>query len=125
LDVEKQVDYWRHGARESLRSVPVLADGEFWAEALFWTHLGVEKALKAHVVKVKQAPPPYIHNLPRLAAIAKLDLSPSQAQLCDDLNIYQRIARYPHEKVSEPNAEYARRLVSEAREFIEWLLKRL
>jgi HEPN domain-containing protein len=125
LDVEKQVDYWRHGARESLRSVPVLADGEFWAEALFWTHLGVEKALKAHVVKVTGKAPPYIHNLTRLAEIAGLDPSPAQLRLCDSLNRYQRIARYPYESVQEPDSDTSRRLLQEAKEFIEWLLTRL
>jgi len=125
LDVEKQLKYWREGAREALRSVPVLEEGEFWAEALFWTHLAVEKALKAHVVKSTRETPPYVHNLVRLGEIAGLDLSSVQIRLCDSLNRYQRLARYPYQSVCEPDSDTSRRLLSEAREFLEWLLTRL
>jgi HEPN domain-containing protein len=125
MDVERQIDYWREGARKSLRSVPVLEEGEFWSEALFWTHLAVEKALKAHVAKITQSAPPYIHKLTRLMEIAGLELSPEQVQLCEDLTIYQRLARYPHEKVKEPDAQTARTLIRNAEELMEWLLKRL
>jgi HEPN domain-containing protein len=125
LDYEKQVSYWRDGARESLRSVPVLEDGEFWVEALFWTHLAVEKALKAHVVKATNDVPPYIHNLPRLAETAGLHLSDDQLRLCDSLTRHQRLARYPYQAVREPDGDTSRRLLREAKEFLEWLLTRL
>ena len=125
MDIEKQINYWREGAHASLRSVPTLADGEFWAEALFWTHLAVEKALKAHVVKVTNAVPPYIHALTRLAEIAQIALTPEQVRLCKDLNLYHRFARYPDESVSEPDRASAECLLSDAKEFLEWLLQKL
>jgi len=125
LDIEKHLRYWSEGAHEAMRSVPVLEDGEFWTEALFWTHLAVEKALKAHVVKATQAVPPYIHNLIRLAEKAGVQLTTEQQTLCEDLNLYQRLARYPHESVREPDSSTSRRLLLQAREFVECLLKKL
>lgn len=125
MEYEKQVSYWQEGAPRALRSVPHLEDGEFWAEALFWTHLAVEKALKAHVVKVTQHTPPYIHNLMRLAEIAALNLSPDQVRLCDDLSRYQRLARYPYQSRQEPDSDTARRLLRDGKELVEWLLRRL
>ena len=125
MDVEKQIAYWREGARLASRSVPVLEEGGFWLEALFWTHLCVEKSLKAHVAKTTRDIPPYTHNLVRLAEAASLDLSPGQLQLCEDLSIYQRIARYPDDAVGEPDGALSQRLLRDAKEFQEWLLKKL
>jgi HEPN domain-containing protein len=125
LDVEKQLNYWREGARRALRSVPVLEEGEFWIEALFWTHLAVEKALKAHVVKRTRKAPPYIHKLTRLAQIAGVNLSAKQTEMCEDLSLYQRLARYHDEPAREPDGATARRLLHDGKELMTWLLKEL
>ncbi len=91
MDVERQIKYWCDGSEKALRSVPILVDGGFWAEALFWTHLGVEKLLKARVVRKTKDVPPYIHKLVRLAEIADLKLSTGQLELCEELSKYQRL----------------------------------
>jgi len=125
LDVEKQVAYWRDGAPDAFRSVPTLRENGFWREALFWAHLGVEKAFKAHVVRVTRAVPPYIHNLLRLAEIAQIELSAGQIAFCNALNECQREARYPDLTVPEPDATAASKLLDQAEEMSQWLLKRL
>ncbi|KPL09626.1 hypothetical protein AMJ85_06335 [candidate division BRC1 bacterium SM23_51] len=125
MDIQKQIDYWRQGACRALRSVPALEEREFWEEALFWTHLAIEKALKAHVVKSTDDIPPYTHKLVRLAEIAGLNLSPDQLGLCEELGIRQRLARYPDEAIGEVDGATARRLLHAGREFYEWLLKNL
>lgn len=125
MDVERQIAYWRDGSATALRSVPTLMGGEFWSEALFWTHLAVEKALKAHVVKETRAVPPYIHNLVRLAEIAALPLAPEQIQLCKDLSLYQRLCRYEDQAIPEPDKAVAVRLVEKSEEIRRWLLDRL
>ena len=125
MDVQKQIEYWRQGAHAALRSVPTLADGEFWEEALFWTHLAVEKALKAHVVKSTGNTPPYTHKLIRLAEIAGLKLSPVYLQVCEELGIYQRLARYPDKAIREIDTAKARSLLESAKEFYLWLLTNL
>ncbi|MCX7044642.1 MAG: HEPN domain-containing protein [Candidatus Sumerlaeota bacterium] len=125
MDVPKQIEYWQKGSGESLRSVPTLIKGKFWTEALFWMHLAVEKALKANVAKRTQAIPPYIHNLSRLAEIADISLSQTQHLLCQELNDYQRFARYPDMSIPEPDDKTAMRILNSAMEFQQWLLNRL
>jgi HEPN domain-containing protein len=125
MDVEKQIDYWRRGSQKALRSVSALESGGFWEEALFWTHLAVEKALKAHVARAICDIPPYTHKLPRLAQLAGLDLTAAQVQLCQDLSIFQRLARYPDEPAEEVEGAVAERLLEQAKEFHQWLLKKL
>lgn len=125
MDIQKQIAYWRDGSHKALRSVRTLEEGEFWGEALFWTHLATEKALKAHVVKKTQDIPPYIHRLVRLAEITELELSPQQLQLCEAMSEHQRLARYPDEVIPEPGAEIARLLLNQAKEFHQWLLEKL
>jgi HEPN domain-containing protein len=125
LDVEKQIAYWREGAIHSWRTVPVLEEGEFWAEALFWAHLSVEKALKAHVAKVTKNIPPRIHNLARLAETGKIVLTQDQTRLAEALTNFQHLTRYPDREIPEPDAESSRRWLREAKEFREWLLEKL
>ncbi len=98
VDVEKQVEHWRNGALEACRSVPVLAEKRFWPEALFWMHLSIEKAMKAHVARSTRAVPPPLHNLNRLAEIAGIVLDEQQASLCDSLNRWQMLSRYGMER---------------------------
>lgn len=123
MDVQKQINYWRDGSEKALRSIPTLIEGKFWAEALFWMHLAVEKALKAHVSKKTQDIPPYIHNLVRLADISGLALSAKQVELCAELNKYQRLARYPDEAVLEPDDVVAQSLLDKGMELQKWLVK--
>lgn len=125
MDVAKQIAYWRDGSRKALRSIPSLEAGEFWTEALFWMHLAIEKALKAHVTKFTCDVPPYIHKLVRLAEIAQMNLSPEQLLLCEELSIFQRVSRYPDEAITEPPADKAKQLLNDARYLQEWLLQKL
>jgi len=103
----------------------MLAEGRFWSEALYFMHLVVEKAIKAHVVKATKETPPYIHNLIRLAELAGLPLSQNQLKLCVTLNEYQRTARYADVCLQEPSDEDGTRLLSDAKELQEWLLSTL
>lgn len=84
MDVERQITYWRDSSVKAFRSVPMLMDGAFWNEALFWTHLGIKKAFKALVVKRTRDLPPYTHKLIRLAEVAGVELTDSQLRSCGD-----------------------------------------
>jgi HEPN domain-containing protein len=124
-NLEKQLSYWREGSEEALRSVPVLEAASFWAEAFFWTHLAVEKALKAHVVSTTHQVPPLIHNLVRLAELARLPLTSEQLELCDELNRWQSLARYGVTTQQEIADDEARTLLERARSLRKWLIERL
>ncbi len=66
-----------------------------------------------------------IHNLVRLAALARLALEPEQLELCDELNKWQSIARYGVSKQKEIAADEARDLLERARKLRTWLVEKL
>lgn len=122
MDIDKQIEYWVDGTPKAWRSVPLLRENGFYLEALFYAHLAVEKALKAHVAKVTQGVPPYIHNLLRLTQLAELEIDASTEALCEKLTKFQGIARYPDITIRDPINEHdAKYLLTES----ELLWKRL
>lgn len=50
-NTQRIIDRWREGALAELDAAKVLYDSGLLRQALFWTHLAIEKALKAHVVQ--------------------------------------------------------------------------
>jgi HEPN domain-containing protein len=63
INVEKQVDYWMSGAEGDLESAEILIDKKRLLHGLFFCHLVIEKAMKAHVVKQTNTIAPRSHNL--------------------------------------------------------------
>jgi len=51
INVEKNIKHWHKGVSGSLKSANILLENGRQAEALFFAHLALEKALKALVVK--------------------------------------------------------------------------
>jgi len=51
MDVEKQADYWKIGSQEDLAAARHLMEKDHCRHALFFAHLAIEKALKAHVCR--------------------------------------------------------------------------
>ncbi len=86
LNVEKQINQLRDGALEAWSDAAYLLEGNRVWFGLFAVHLAVEKALKAHVIKETRDIPPFIHNLPNLADVARLNLNEEQKNLLADLN---------------------------------------
>ncbi len=52
INIQKQIDYWINGAVDDLESAKVLVERKRLLHGLFFCHLVIEKALKAHVVKI-------------------------------------------------------------------------
>ncbi len=52
IDIEKQVVYWRDGAHEDWEMAEDLVARGKTRYGLFFAHLALEKALKAHVCRV-------------------------------------------------------------------------
>jgi len=63
LDIKKQIDYWIKGAEEDLKSADLLIQKKRILHGLFFCHLVIEKAIKAHVVKAYGEFAPRSHNL--------------------------------------------------------------
>lgn len=63
LDIQKQIEFWKSGALESFDTAVILLNKRKYLHGLFFCHLTIEKALKAHVIKEKKKFPPKTHNL--------------------------------------------------------------
>lgn len=63
MDTKKQVEYWITNAENDLETAKLLIDNRKILHGLFFCHLVIEKAIKAHVVIETKEIPPKSHNL--------------------------------------------------------------
>jgi len=125
MDIPKQIDYWRSGAEEDLAASWSLLEKGHLRHALFFAHLSLEKMLKAHVSKATRKTPPKIHNLVRLAGIAKLRMSEPELKTLRDFDRYQLEGRYPGTMKVPLNLRTARSDLAWAERTIKRLKKEL
>jgi HEPN domain-containing protein len=125
INVEKQMVYWRDGALESWKDAEYNNKDGRIAFGLFATHLTIEKALKAHVVKNTKKIPPMIHNLISSANLAGLKLTSQQLQLFAKLNPMNIEARYPGNIGKALTKVEAESIAKRTKVALEWLIKEL
>ncbi|HSM72465.1 MAG TPA: HEPN domain-containing protein [Anaerolineales bacterium] len=128
LNVEKEVAYWSDTAGKDLQFASRLIareDEEEILYSLFFLHLTLEKAFKAHVVKQTKKLPPRTHNLLLLAELGKINLSDEQNDFCGKINMYNIEARYPNLFIPTPTLEKAKEYLEQTKELMEWLIKQL
>ncbi|OIO90375.1 MAG: hypothetical protein AUK02_01255 [Anaerolineae bacterium CG2_30_58_95] len=126
INIEKHVAYWRDTATKDLQFAERLInrDQEI-AYGLFFVHLSLEKAIKAHVCKQTKQIPPRIHNLLALAKLGEVGLSQEQRDYCTKMNLYNIEGRYPDMYFPQPSLEKAQEYLATAKEMITWLLNQL
>lgn len=73
IDLNKQIEYWIQGAEDDLVTADLLMCEKRILHGLFFCHLVIEKAIKAHLVKISEEVAPRSHNLIHLSEKAKLD----------------------------------------------------
>ena len=125
VNVEKHIDYWKKGAEECLDTARLLLAGKKDKEALFFTHLALEKAIKALVVKATRDIPPFSHDLLILAKKAKLNLSSEQEEFLADMTRFAVQGRYQDLDRPSPTAKKAKADLKQAEEIIQWLTPKL
>jgi len=125
MDLQKQIDYWTNGSKDDLITSELLINNNRLLHVLFWCHLTIEKAIKAHVIKNTQQIPPRTHNL--IWLLEKTDLSPNDEalKLLGDLMVYQLEGRYPESFPSVPSKPIAFELLNKTKDFHQWLIGRL
>ena len=95
IDITKQISYWRDGSLEDIEVAGELLEKRRYRHGLFFAHLALEKALKAHVARYTRMIPPKIHNLARLSEQTALAISPLQKEFLREFDQYQIEGRYP------------------------------
>ncbi len=98
MDIKKQKAYWINSAKHDLEVAESLFDAQKYDWCLFVGHLVLEKALKACYVNNNNTFPPRIHDLVRLADLAKVDLNEETLDFLDSVNTFNISTRYPDEK---------------------------
>ncbi len=82
IDIDTQIQHWIEGSREEWAVACELIANRRIRHGLFWAHLALEKALKAHVCKQTEDLAPRIHNLARLTELAALDIDQEKKISC-------------------------------------------
>ena len=125
FNVEKHVSRLREGSMQALSDALYLIKDKRIFLSLFSAHLAVEKAIKAHVAQEIEDIPPFIHNLPKLAELARIELTEKQKNLLADLTFYNISGRYQESVGAPPPMPEVKSLMRQAKEMVEWLLKTL
>ena len=115
------MEYWRDGAVDNIEVAEILIEKGKRLEGLFFCHLALEKALKAHVTKATQAVPPKTHNLQRLADIAGLELRESDYRFLGEMMEFQIEGRYPEIGPKVPDKKKTAGYFKKSREVVGWL----
>jgi HEPN domain-containing protein len=95
--MEQDVKYWVDLSRYDIDTAKAMLAGSRYLYVLFTCQQSVEKMLKALVVKNTKDFPPKIHDLIKLANIAKINIETEQKEFLAKLNYYYLETRYPRE----------------------------
>jgi HEPN domain-containing protein len=125
IDIARQVAYWRDSAREDWDVAQDLMAQDRVRHALFFTHLALEKALKAYVCWQTNDLAPRMHNLIRLAEIGALSLSQDYEDVLAEMNAFNLEGRYPDMLMPPPNLSEAQDYLKRSEEVFQWLLSQL
>lgn len=126
IDISKHIAYWRDGAKKDLSFAEklIFKDKEV-LYGLFFAHLSLEKALKAHVCRQTGEIPPRIHKLVALARLGSLDFSQEQLDFLSIVNLYNLEGRYPELDFPGPSLKTTKEYFQKTKEIAEWLIKQL
>lgn len=97
-DTSVQLSYWKQSAQRHWEVAQDLFRTNHRDACLFFCHLTLEKILKAIFLKRTKKTPPYIHDLAKLAALAKVKLSQEQVQDLRTITTFNIAARYDEVK---------------------------
>jgi HEPN domain-containing protein len=125
VDIIQQIAHWRDGALEEWQVASELLEKRRVRQALFFTHLALEKALKAHVCRHTGDLAPRTHNLVRLAEVAGLTVAPEHIDVLAETNEFVLAGRYPDTSFAVPSLGDAQAHQRKAREVFQWLIQQL
>ncbi len=125
MDIDKQIAYWISGAMEDYESAEILIGKNRLLHGMFFCHLVIEKAIKAHVVKTTRDVAPRSHNLIYLAEKAELQFSEEDEIFLGILMKYQLQGRYPDYNPELPDKNTVKEYLNKTNSLLKWLSKRL
>ena len=121
IDIGKQIEFWQTSSGEDLAVARELIDRDRIRHGLFFLHLSLEKALKAHVCRVTGDLAPRIHNLVRLTELADIQFSQEQFDTLAEMNAFNIEGRYPGLSSPSPTPTEAQNYLLQAEGILKWL----
>jgi HEPN domain-containing protein len=125
LNVQKHIEYWIAGAQDDILSAQVLLERGRLLHCLFFCHLVIEKAIKAHVVKATGEVAPRSHSLVLLSEKAGLVFDEDTDDFLGILMKYQLHGRYPDFNPTLPSLDITRKYLSKTEELLKWITEML
>jgi len=125
INVQKQIDYWISGANDDIVTADLLIRERRNLHGLFFCHLVIEKAIKAHLVKKTQDVAPRSHNLINLSEIAGLILDDDTQIFLGILMKYQLQGRYPDYNPDLPDQLRINDYFNKTKDLLQWLKMKL
>lgn len=126
-ELQKNIEYWLDSSKKDLEVAQSLFKSKHYPQCLFFCHLALEKLLKTITIKTIKDYPPYIHDLRKLAEIAKLKLSSDQEMRLDEISTFNIAGRYASEKFEfykkYNKRNYAEKYLKETNKLYLWLEK--
>ncbi|MCL6102516.1 MAG: HEPN domain-containing protein [Bacteroidetes bacterium] len=125
LNVQKQIDYWINGDDDDLLTADLLIRGKRVLHGLFFCHLVIEKAIKAHYVKTTGNVAPRTHNLINLSENAGLIYDNDTQIFLGILMKYQLQGRYPDYNPVLPDLIRVSEYFDKTKNLLQWLKAKL
>jgi HEPN domain-containing protein len=124
MDTRRIIQSWLDAAGRDWDVAKNLFKLKHYAYSLFFCHLTVEKLLKALVVQNTSQHAPPIHELKKLAKLAKLKPTSIQKQHLETLTTFNIKARYDDIKQSfykQATKDFAKKYLKITEEISAWL----
>ncbi|MHC1703438.1 MAG: HEPN domain-containing protein [Tenuifilaceae bacterium] len=125
IDIQKQIDYWIGSAGDDIVTAELLIREKRSLHGLFFCHLVIEKALKAHYVKVVRDVATRSHNLIYLSEKAGLEFDDETQIFLGILMKYQLQGRYPDYSPVIPDQKRVDEYFNKTKDLLKWLKEKL
>lgn len=125
INIQKQIDYWINGADDDMVTADLLIKEKRILHGLFFCHLVIEKAIKAHYVKKTKEIAPRSHNLIYLSEGAKVEFDDDNQVFLGILMKYQLQGRYPDYNPVLPDILKVNEYFEKTKILLQWLKERL
>lgn len=126
LKMTKQeiLSYWLESSDIDFDAMNALFQSGHYSWSLFLGHLVLEKLLKAYYIQEIDDNIPHIHQLLKIADMARLPLSSAQEELLLEVTTFNIKARYPDYKnrfYKKATKDFSVKYINDITEFRQWL----
>lgn len=125
INIQKQIDYWINGADDDILTADLLIREKRILHGLFFCHLVIEKAIKAHYVKATGNSAPRTHNLINLSENSGLTYDNDAEIFLGILMKYQLQGRYPDYNPVLPDLIRVKEYFDKTKNLLQWLKMKL